>query len=260
MTRSRAIAVSSLADQYYNVWNEAAAGTHGTSWMLQILPYVEQGALYDRWDFTTNVLGNAAIAQTDIAAFYCPSRRNTVRSKDVPIMFQNWTKGGTDYGGCVGSENFFIDNHGNSSLPCDHEVYTTEILLPAAAAEKGVFDINRSTGFRDISDGTSNTLMVGELQRLDGIDYDGTGRPVCHRASQDGWAQAGVGNLFDTCFGPSNDGGLNNWFYEAPGSEHPGGANFGMADGSVRFLSENTDSLLVMKLGSRNGGEVATLP
>ena len=254
------IAVSSLSDLYYDVWNEAANGTHGTGWMLQILPFMEQKAVHDRWNFGTNVVGNAAVAQTDIPTFYCPSRRSTVREKDIPIMFQNWTKGGTDYGGCVGSENFFIDNHDATGLPCPHEVYTTEILLPAAAAEKGIFDINKSNGFRDITDGTSNTLMTGELQRLHGVDYDGTGRPFCHRTSQDGWAQAGVANLFDTCFCPTNDGGLNNWFHEAPGSQHPGGANFGMADGSVTFISENIDSNLFMALGSRTGGETVTVP
>ena len=41
-----------------------------------ILPYMEMANLYDRWDFTKNVSGNAAMAQTDIAGFYCPTRRN----------------------------------------------------------------------------------------------------------------------------------------------------------------------------------------
>jgi len=53
--------------QLSNVWADAANGEHGTSWMLRILPYLEQGALFDHWDFTKNVRGNAAVAAVDIA-------------------------------------------------------------------------------------------------------------------------------------------------------------------------------------------------
>ena len=42
-----------------NPWQEARTGEHGTSWMLRILPYIEQSTLFEKWDFTTNVLGNA---------------------------------------------------------------------------------------------------------------------------------------------------------------------------------------------------------
>ena len=50
--------------------------------MLMILPYMELQNLYDQWNFQTNVYGNAAVAQTDIAGFYCPTRRNTIRPED----------------------------------------------------------------------------------------------------------------------------------------------------------------------------------
>ena len=46
-----------------------------------ILPYMELTNLYDSWNFQTNVYGNAAVAQTDIAGFYCPTRRNTIRPR-----------------------------------------------------------------------------------------------------------------------------------------------------------------------------------
>ena len=56
------------------------------------------------------------MAKIDVAGFYCPSRRNGVRSEDLPIMFENWEAGGTDYGGCVGESNYWYDN-GHQSEP-----------------------------------------------------------------------------------------------------------------------------------------------
>ena len=247
---------------YIDVWAEAGntsgTGQHGTSWMLQILPYIEQAALYNNWVFTTNVLDNAVVAQTDIPGFYCPSRRSTVRTKDVQIMFQNWTKGGTDYGGCIGAVNAAANSQSMQAPSCPHEIQNISTIVAAGASPKevGIFLPNTGVGFAEIRDGTSNTLMTGELQRLHGEDYnqDGTG---CPEFTQDGWAVGGMATLFDTYIGPGNSaGGINNWFFESPGSEHPGGAQFGMADGSVRFISENTSSELLRDMASRAGGEV----
>ena len=64
----------------WDPWHQAEHGEHGTSWMLQILPQLEQQNLFDAWDFTKNVKGNQAVAETDVPGFYCPSRRTTVRS------------------------------------------------------------------------------------------------------------------------------------------------------------------------------------
>ena len=59
--------------------------------------------IYKRWDFSHSVLVNQAQAQRDIPGFYCPSRRSKLRNGDAAYMFQKWTTGGTDYGGCAGS-------------------------------------------------------------------------------------------------------------------------------------------------------------
>ena len=59
-------------------WIEAqsGAGFHGTSWMLQILPYIEQNTLYEEWNFELSPSGNRTVGETDISIFYCPSRRS----------------------------------------------------------------------------------------------------------------------------------------------------------------------------------------
>ena len=242
----------------YDPWNDArnssGSGLHGTSWMLQTLPFLEQAHIYGTWDFGTNVRGNAGLAQSDIAAFYCPSRRNGLRSDDADRMIDpNWTRGGTDYGGCAGGGNFLYNNPPHEWIATDVQARDEYWWQPA---RQGIFRPNRSSRFRDVRDGTSNTIMVGELQRLS--------KPPTHYRSQDGWAVGGSASLFTTndneVGGSRQTGGMNNWFFESPGSEHPGGAAFGMADGSVHFISEHICTLLFRNLGSMAAGQAVQVP
>jgi prepilin-type N-terminal cleavage/methylation domain-containing protein len=242
-----------------NIWIEAQFGESGHSWMLETLPFMEQGPLYERWNFSLNVAQNAEAAQTDVPSFYCPSRRAGVRDEDRRSMFMEWQSGGTDYGGCMGAGNYFFDD-GNSTGPFYHRYFFDVNALDRKETDLGIFYWNSKTKFSHITDGTSNTLMLGELQR---IYYDSIPTsPFTNGASSslDGWAAGGVATLFDTDNdAASNPGGVNNWMFESPGSEHAGGANFAMGDVSVRFISENVDGELFEQLGTMAGGEVAPL-
>ena len=247
---------NSTTNNYHDPWVEAGSTSttlsyQGTSWMLMILPFTEQSALYDNWDITGNVLANSTHAQTEISAFYCPTRRKKVRRVDVVIQLSGFTKGGTDYGGCIGGGNGFHDS-------CGHNVHkekgapgmTGSTLGSFAGGELGILYGNSDTAMRDIDDGTTNTILVGELQRL--LSSSTTS---CTRKSQDGWAVGGVANLFDVST-DSSGGGLNNNFFQSAGSDHVGGAQFCMADGSVRFISENISNVLLQSLGSADGEEI----
>ncbi|MGD0383500.1 MAG: DUF1559 domain-containing protein [Thermoguttaceae bacterium] len=243
---------------YCDPWEESAgtsSGNHGYSWMIFILPFIEENRIYKSWNFSKSVIGNSDLAQTDIKMFYCPSRRNGIRPSDDQIMFQNWRSGGTDYGGCLGRCNGWCNSYSSkfSSPKISHQfVYGTTLYKDDAKI--GIFTPNLAASPSDIRDGMSKTIMIGEMQRLRPLP-DATGYDKYNRTSNDGWATAGVATLFDTMIaGEDNDdgapGGFNNWFFESAGSDHPGGANFGYADGSVHFLSENIDSLLYSYLGS----------
>ena len=248
-------------------WEEALSGAsfHGTSWMLMILPYMELQNLYDEWDFRTSVKDNP-IAQRDIGGFYCPTRRNGIRPEDLSMpagrparmIVPTWTGGGTDYGGCLGATNGWDNtatgpNHKFTKTAATGHFWNFQgdgVTPPLV----GIFRPNIAAKFADIKDGTSYTIMTGEMQRLDGAT-DGT-------TSQDGWALGGVATLFTTANAVNGGaaGGLNNNFFQSPGSDHSGGAHFGLADGSVRFISENVDTNLFNNLGSMADGQPVKLP
>ena len=216
-------------------------GFHGTSGMLRLLPYVEQAALYNQWDFTTSVSGNQDVAETNIAIFYCPSRRKTVTNRG--IMIGGWSRGGNDYGGCIGACNGW---HNCGA----HESWMVANGRRATGPCKGIFSLQRSTRFAEATDGLTTTILVGEVQRLD-LGTDVT-------TSRDGWALGGVSTHFSTC----SDGcsGPNAKHFEEPGSHHPLGAQFAMADGAIQFISNNVSKTVFMAMGSMGQGDIASGP
>ncbi|MEN6458513.1 MAG: DUF1559 domain-containing protein [Thermoguttaceae bacterium] len=247
----------------WNPWTEASvsgAARQGTSWMLSVLPHLEQASLYESWKFSSNVLQNDAVAQRDIQGFYCPTRRAKLRPNDSSrLLAATWTGGGTDYGGCAGGGNAWENdtrNHAFCSTPHESEQWYNPLRI-------GMFTPNVATGWMAVQDGTSNTLMIGELQRLSPAS-GASGSARYSRTSQDGWALGGVATLFTTAVketgGIYQTGGMNNNFFESPGSEHADGANFGMADGSVHFLGNAIDKQLLRNLGSMADGEMIRLP
>jgi prepilin-type N-terminal cleavage/methylation domain-containing protein/prepilin-type processing-associated H-X9-DG protein len=266
-----------LTDTTYpvNIWAEAgtSSGTklHGTSWMLQILPQVENESLASRWSYKTNVWNNATVAQTDVKGYYCPSRRTALRpgiDSDI-LLTSTWTGGGTDYGGCAGRHNAFSTDTTSPanlgqllypSLTCPiTPPYLAQLGTDNPLKMWGIFGrINVSTTFGEIRDGLSCTIATGELMRIKPSDN----KPLPPAMSHDGWAVGGDATLFSTGVVTvlSTDtvgyvsGSLNNAFYGSPGSQHSKGANFGFADGSVKFLSNSINGSLFALLGSMDDG------
>jgi len=257
----------------------ATAGIHGTSFLLRLMPFLEQDAIAKNWNYryspsgtTTNANGysNVGLSQTDIKGLYCPSRRSALRTGQDEAMLPatTWTGGGTDYGGCVGRQAGFRPSSMHYiETPTAYPGYrpTTApyaITSDSDSKQWGVFgQLNYSTPFGAIRDGTSNTIFVGELARYptSGTGVGPGGIDVLDR-SHDGWAVGGDA----TCFSTGADGVsvgklMNNGDFRSPGSEHANGANFGLADGSVKFLSSSMNGDIFSLLGSMADGVPVTI-
>ncbi len=235
----------------YDMLWRAANGDRVQSLFVQILPYLDQTPLYNAWNFDKDVKSNAldasgaALATRNIPALLCPSR--SVDFHDG-LGFENWTSGFNDYGGCFGAGNLAVNSTTNTRT-------TYHGTNPTGARgtlinNGGMFFVNSSTTFNQIQDGSSNTIMLGEVQRL----KISTAVPY---ASVSGWAVGGMPTLFTTADSVVQSRmGINGAQRETAGSEHVGGAFFCFADGSVRFLSENMDLNLYSSLGTINEGEL----
>ena len=265
----------------FDPWREAGMSSgftpgtrHGTSWILEVLPFMEQRSLADAWNRQTNVRGNAALAQTDIPMLYCPSRRGGIRTAEgdnLNLVDSSWRGGGTDYGGCYGRLDGFMNDTAERHRFCDMSASTQTPTIATATSPRvrhdsglldGLFHATEPRPAAAARDGLSNSILIGELQRLRPLP-GASGAAVHNRTSYDGWAVGGVATLFNVATDPhrSNPGGLNNLFFESPGSDHQGGATFAMGDGSVRFVSEFIDAkdnaALLPLLGSIRDGEAA---
>ncbi len=245
-------------------------GNHGTSFLLRIMPFIEgdniaknwasgkagSGTTASRWNPASNA-GNGTIigpAAMDVPGFYCPTRRSQLRTEDA-IMMPNqpspysltspWPGGGTDYGGCAGRYPCFksagtqVVDPISTYTAAEHYPKNTTVynITPAndnGTKRAGIFGrVNFSTSFAEVRDGTSNTFMTGEVQRITAPPAGLTSITT----SKDGWSVGGAPTLFGTNLmfqlttgglQPVTTGGklMNNYYFGSPGSDHAGGAAF----------------------------------
>jgi prepilin-type N-terminal cleavage/methylation domain-containing protein len=205
------------------------------SWYARILPYLDQTAKADHIDLTADAFGqfltgkNRDLVSQNIDVLLCPSdpdsRKQWSANLGMAIDGQPLVAAHTNYLGCRGSTRAIPGNG----------------AFPAA---------NVRVGMRDMLDGTSHTLHVGE-------------RPI-DKIGEWGWWATGTGvdghglgdHVMDCSEGlrkgepGSSDDLMHFW------SMHAGGAFFLFVDGSVKFLSYSISHHRFQAAGSRNGGEV----
>jgi prepilin-type N-terminal cleavage/methylation domain-containing protein/prepilin-type processing-associated H-X9-DG protein len=220
--------------------------TPGWGWATYILPQLEQGNLYNQLNLSQPITNFPAAIQTVVPIYTCPADLGT----GTPFAVTNgsWATvcmaAPTSYAAC-----------------CGGGVSTT------AATGNGVFYRNSQTRLTDITDGTSNTILIQEraFANVEGVWVGAINTGYCNQGAynQDavpGKLGQGAADLVLIHAGTNNSTTGRN--LDDTSSKHGVGSNFLFADGSVHFLrniqSGSADSVTLEAMGTIAGGEVVS--
>jgi prepilin-type processing-associated H-X9-DG protein len=225
----------------------------GAPWHAIVLPYVEESALYEKiTPFQDGAVSSLIAQDTDVPVFTCPTAADTSKMSDVVAI--------ASYAGVAGA------GHNGHVLPLTNSKVCGEVFID------GVFYPDSDTRLKDITDGSSHTLAVGERNYflepwVEGSWWQGRGAPfrlvqtMCAVSTKNVFAPINADRAVHGCWrsdtecpegAPSTL--LRNYLFF--GSAHPGGAYFLLADGSVQFLDESIDLDVYWGMATRNGEEV----
>jgi len=195
-------------------------GQH-VSWIVQILPHIEQSTAYKQFDQKAGAyaVANKPVREHKIALLWCPSNPN--RESQGPIA--------THYFGCHHDTEFPIDDDNN-----------------------GLMFLNSKIRFRDMLDGSSHTILLGEGHSKGGLGWvSGTRSSLRNTGAMEPVPKYSSAQPMQ----PST-ASTDTLFVGGFGSYHFGGGNFAIADGSIRFLSSSIDPKVFSNFGNRADGNL----
>jgi hypothetical protein len=221
----------------------SGGGQNRHTWALLLLPYIEQDNIYKTYQSTisgvskTDGMNNhtstdasmVAARQASVKIFLCPTRHSP--GSLSPVATGSTVTGQpSDYAACIGD---------TGTVP------TTGVFTLVNSNH-----MTTQTKFGDITDGTSNTVMIGEKH----IQLGMINNPI-----QDGLIYSGgETQTYSRRAGPSNPLAINNTvaINNQFGSWHTGICPFVFADGSVRGLKTSVAGTTLGLLANRNDGQV----
>ncbi|GIW97731.1 MAG: prepilin-type N-terminal cleavage/methylation domain-containing protein [Pirellulaceae bacterium] len=245
---------------------------HMHSWRVPLLRYLELAPLKDQiaWESLATSAENASVARSVVPIFLCPSggdpsrRGRGLKHGSVNVPLQDATEKDlyevvrSDYDAMAG-----VQVH-PSPLPADANPRSVKYVRWGIWGWPAV-DSNTISGyrlkrflpgkFREVLDGLSNTIALVEragkpTDLLHGRPHVTRENPNAEYPGQVGWSVSNT--LFWSIH--ANGVGVNESNATGIYSFHVDGANIGIADGSVRFLSESTDFDTLARLYGRADG------
>jgi prepilin-type N-terminal cleavage/methylation domain-containing protein/prepilin-type processing-associated H-X9-DG protein len=259
-------------------------GTHatgagwGSSWKVYILPQIEQNAIFSKWLFDgtssgyTNANNMALVNRVNIKVYRCPS-------SSLPLYYPS---NGWNGGSCIQVFTSYTGIAGAAG-PTPHTDFH-DSASHGWGSGSGVLFANSAVTIPGVADGSSNTIFVGEqsnhLRDVNNRPIVGSYGAITSQGPH-GWTmgagQSNVGSSYtDRHFNCTtvryqiNQIGFTNSGPEGTGhntgrnvplsSNHPGGINCLLGDGSVRFFTDNMDLATVLRLADGNDGQAVSLP
>jgi prepilin-type N-terminal cleavage/methylation domain-containing protein len=237
----------------------------GTSWIVFTLPYIEQGPLYAKYDFTQayNSVANGLVGEAVVPVIYCPSgpepRRLLDPNANVTTNPSTHYYGVAGPAGAVSPFTYTVNGVAYNVVvgsPASNTCWGTTGILTQYRDAAGSVSSKRLIKLVEIKDGTSNTLMLGERSMYPHPDGSTNDYRTWIRGQN-----GGMGACKNVTF-PINStfyNGSNNFNDISFGSNHTGGCNFALGDGTVRYVNQNINLGLLQALSTISGGEQANL-
>jgi prepilin-type N-terminal cleavage/methylation domain-containing protein/prepilin-type processing-associated H-X9-DG protein len=258
-----------------------AKNSPAQSWVFLVLPYMEQVSMYNAANLSqaSTAFANSTVAQAKLNVFNCPAD---------PLAGAMWLS--TNLASVPNrAKGNYVVNWGNSDY--EQNMTTADSFLPAnlgafatVTSIRGPFRVNNTTNailpfaIRDITDGTSNTMMASEIRIVP--DF-GTSSGVKSDSRGDVWSgTTKCGYMFTAATTPNSGivdqldgkGGCPNQnsdppCFQATGSQrefnaarsyHPGGVNVLFSDGSVKFIKDSINLVTWRAISTMNGEEVVS--
>jgi prepilin-type N-terminal cleavage/methylation domain-containing protein/prepilin-type processing-associated H-X9-DG protein len=266
----------------------APTSVNAVAWGTVILPYIEQTALYSKYDLKAaafpppyGLASNIAVISTPVNTFVCPSVPSSAPSRiytydlsaeanefvglNLPAGALQYTAAPSDYTGINGVRASLWTNLARNGYPA----------VTRTTDADGILGSDSACPLNSVTDGLSSTILLAEVAGRPNWYVRGQQRtvPAPYQPALEGggWGDimigdnwlvgtddncttenpAGLATVIGTCNRRFNGEDMYGLY-----SFHSGGVNILLGDGSVRFLSNATDPLVVSQLITKAGGEV----
>lgn len=214
-----------------------------TGW-VELLPYHEEGTFYDQLDLekpATDWAANRELIKYTPEVYICPSVPNFERNQGLSC-----------YAFSTGTE-YYRESWCNGVIIDAFNVLVLEEIRPPDLVEE-----MKPIRLVNITDGLSRTFFAGEFGYQEKFGNAGFPGPsdtptVGQWAAWYPYFSAGsTSGVYNSTRAPATD--IQTW--ESFRSQHPGGAQFAMCDGSVKFIDDSVDAVVLDRLANREDGEV----